>query len=217
MADLISDVRLKIFDLAGANQQFSDQNIQNRLDAWRDDIRYESLTIAPSIVNNTLTGNQATTIFADYYSKYQWWEVDATTGDGVFLQGYQNGAAWVLLTPTSFEPITGHWQFENNVFTSGTSVPGQLPPVFATGKIYDPYAAAADLLEYWAAALANRFDVTADGQTLRRSQLMANKITLAGLYRRQCKPRIAKMVRSDVQPPMDTVRMRLLDSGDLVK
>lgn len=211
MADLISQVRSKIFDPRSANQQFSDQDVQDRLDASRDDVRYESLTIAPSIVNNSLTGNQADTIFADFYSKYQWWEAD------VVLQAYHNGAAWVVVTPLASDLIVGHWQFELDVFGAGTSVPGQLPPVFATGKVYDPYAAAADLLEYWAAALSNRFDATVDGQTLRRSQLMTNKITLAGLYRRQCKPRIAKMVRSDVQPPMDTVRMRLLDSGDLVK
>lgn len=211
MSDLISQVRLKIADPRSASQQFSDQDIQDRLDDHRDDLRYESLTIAPSIVNNALTGNQAQMVYADYYSKYQYWEAD------VVLQAYFNGAAWVVVTPIASDLTTGHWQFETNVFTTGTSVPGQIPPVFATGKVFDPYAAAADLLEYWAAALANRFDVTADGQTLRRSQLMTNKLTLAGLYRRQSKPRIAKMHRSDVLPPMDTVRMRLLDSGDLVK
>lgn len=197
---------------------FSDQAIQNSLDDSRDEIRYEGLTIAPSIVNNALTGHQAVTVFADYYSKYKWWEVDASTGDGVFLQGYQNGQAWVLITPTLFEPIVGHWQFENDVFTTGTSVPGQLPPVFATGRIYDPFYAAADLLENWAAMLANRYDVTADGQTLRRSQLMSNKLTLANLYRRQSKPKVAKMNRSDVMSPLlSSRRLRLLDEDDRIK
>ena len=73
---------------AGSNQQFADQDVQDRLDASRDDIRYEPLTIAPSIVNTASTNNVPETIFADYYSKYKWWESD------VVLQG--QGAAVAL-------------------------------------------------------------------------------------------------------------------------
>lgn len=211
MGQLISRVRLLIGDPAGTSQQFADQDIQDTLDESRDDLRYEGEVIAPSIVNNALTGNQAQTIFADYYSKYSWWEQD------VVLQGYFNGAAWVVVTPVAADYITGHWQFETNVFTSGTSVPGQLPPVFATGKVYDPYCAAADLLDFWAATLTSAYDFVVDGQSLHRSQLMQMKQKLALVYRRKAKPRTAKMVRSDIMPDLDTRRMRLLDSQDLVK
>ena len=210
MSDLIARERQMIGDPAGASQFFLDQDIQDRLDASRDDIRYESLILAPSIVNTASTNNQASTIFADYYSKYGWWEQD------VVLQGYLNGAAWVVLTPLASDYITGHWQFELNVFTSGT-VPGQLPPVFATGKVFDIYWAAADLLEFWAVQLSGAYDITVDGQSLRRSQLMTAKFAAAEYYRRLAKPKIARMDRGDVLAPIGTKRMRLLDSDDTVK
>lgn len=210
MISLILTARKMIADPEGPNQQFSDQEIQDRLDDWRDDIRYEDLTIAPSIVNTPSTNNQPQTIFADYYSKYKWWELDAV------LQGYDAGQPWIVLTPTTFEPITGHWTFEANVFAQGT-VPGQLPPVFATGKIYDLNAACADLLEQWGASLGCAYDITVDGQTLRRSQMMQNKLTLAQVFRRQAKPKVAKMVREDVLAPLSSTRIRLLDSDDSTK
>jgi hypothetical protein len=211
MNQLISRVRLLIGDPAGTSQQFLDNDIQDTLDESRDDLRYEGEIIAPSIVNNALTNNQAQTIFADYYSKFQWWEQD------VVLQGYSGGAAWVVVTPVASDYLVGHWQFETNVFTSGTSVPGQLPPVFATGKVYDPYRAAADMLQMWAAQLAGAYDITANGQSLRRSQLMTAKITLEAYYRSKAKPRIAKLVRNDVMPDIGTRRMRLLDNQDIAK
>lgn len=210
MSDLITLVRLMINDPSGPNQQFSDQQVQDRLDTGRDDIRYESLTIAPSIVNNSNTAGQAQTIFADYYSRYQWWEADIT------LQAYYNGQAWVVVTPVASDLIVGHWQFETDVFNTGT-VPGQLPPVFATGKIYDPYRAAADLLDFWAATVMTAYDFTADGQTLKRSQLMTMKLQMAQVYRSQAKPRKAKITRGDLQAPIGTRRMRLLDADDQVK
>lgn len=211
MADLIALIRQMIADPAGTSQQFQDIDIQNRLDASRDDIRYEGLAIATSIVNLNSTANSASTIFADYYSKYQWWESDAV------LQGQgPTGLPWIVLTPTAADYIVGHFQFETSVFTSGT-VPGQLPPVFITGKVYDVNCAAADLLEFWAATLAGSYDVTVDGQTLRRSQLMAAKLTMAQYYRKLAKPKIAKMSRHDALAPLSTRRMRLLDSDDIVK
>ena len=210
MSQLIARVRLMIGDPAGTSQQFQDQDIQDTLDESRDDLRYEGELIAPSIVNTASTGNQASTIFADYYSKYQWWEQD------VVLQGYFNGAAWVVLTPLALDYITGHWQFELTPFVNGT-VPGQLPPVFATGKVYDLNYAAADLLDMWATALTGSYDVVVDGQNLKRSQLWAQKQKRADYYRRKAKPHIAKLRRDDIMPDIGTRRMRLLDSTDLVK
>lgn len=209
MSDLITRVSIMIGD--PTNAQFTTQQVQDYLDEHRDDVRYEGLAIAPSIVNTASTNNQPETIFADYYSKFGWWEQD------VVLQGQgSNDAAWVVLTPVASDYIVGHWQFELTPFVNGT-VPGQLPPVFATGKVYDPYAAAADLLEFWAAVLAGSYDVTVDGQTLRRSQLMQAKLTLATTYRRRAKPLVAKQNRHDVMAPLSTRRMRLLDSDDIVK
>ncbi len=210
MGQIISKVRLMIADPAGGNQHFADQDIQDACDQSRDDIRYEPLIIAPSLVNTASTGNQASTIFADYYSHYQWWEADAT------LQGYANGAAWLVLTPVGADYITGHWWFEATPFVDGT-VPGQLPPVFVTGKVYDLAQAAADLCEMWAASLACAYDVTVDGQSLHRSQLMAAKLQLAQLFRQRAKPRVARLTRSDVAAPVSAHRMHLLDATNSVK
>jgi hypothetical protein len=211
MSDLIALARLKIFDPSGGSQQFTDQQIQDRLDSGRMDVRYEQLQIAPSIVNTASTSNQPQTIFADYYSQYSWWETD------VVLQGQgSTGAAWVVLTPLASDYIIGHYQFELTPFVNGT-VPGQLPPVFATGKVYDVYAAAADLLEFWAAALTCAYDISVDGQRLNRSQLMAAKLTMAKFYRLSAKPTTITMTRSDVMAPISSKQIRLLEGGDTVK
>jgi hypothetical protein len=212
MSDLIAKVRLMIGDPSGQSQQFSDDTIQGSLDLYRLDLRYEPLIIAPSIVNNSNTNNQASTIFADFYSNYGFWEADVT------LQAYSNGSAWVVVTPVAMELLIdqAHFQFETNVFTGGT-VPGQLPPCFATGKSFDVFGASADLLEMWAATMTGAYDISVDGQSLKRSQMPQAKLMLAQQYRKRARPKVAKMVRSDLMPAMDTQRMRLLDSGDLVK
>lgn len=212
MSDLIAKVRLMIADPAGANQQFSDDDIESYLDANRMDLRYEPLLIAPSLVNNNNTASQADTIFADFYSTYGYFESD------VVLQGYQDGKAWIVVTPVAMELMLdqAHFQFETNVFASGTA-PGQLPPIFLTGKSFDPFNAAADLLEMWAATLTCAYDFSVDGRSFHRSQMLQAKLTLAQQYRKRARPKVAKMVRSDIQPSVDTVNVRLLDSADLVR
>lgn len=201
-----------INDPSGASQQFDDQTIQDKLDELRQDVWYEPLKMAPAIVNAASTNNVPSMIFADYYSVFPWWEAD------VVLQGNSTSthAAWVVLTPVMSDLIVGHWSFETStlasLFSSGT-FPGQYPPVWATGKIFDLNLAAAELLDFWAAALAGAYDITVDGQTLRRSQLMAAKMTLANQYRRKAQPRIARTVRSDVMPEMDSKSVPVIGGG----
>ncbi len=210
MSDLISRVSMMIGD--PNNAQFTTQQVQDYLDANRDDIRYEPLKIAPTIVANASTNNQPTTIFADFYSKYQWWEQD------VVISGTNTSTnvAWAVLNPAGSDYITGHFQFELTPFVNGTA-PGQYPPVFATGKVYDLYAAAADLLEFWAASLKMAYDISVDGQSLRRSQMLSQTLDLAETYRSRSKPKLAKLERSDEMMELGSRAMRLLDSGDDVK
>lgn len=210
MTDLIAKVRLMIADPAGASQQFADQDIQDKLDELRDDVWYEPLRMAPAIVNAASTNNVPSMIFADYYSDFGWWESDVT------LQGNSTSthAAWVVLTPVNMELLlsNAHFQFETAIFTSGT-FPGQYPPVWATGKSYDIYAASADLLEFWAATLAGKYDIVANGQNLKRSQLLQAKLTLASQYRMRARPRRAMMVRRDVAPEMDSKSVPVIGGG----
>ncbi len=212
MSQLIARTRLMIQDVAGGNQFFADQDIQDTLDEYVDFVRYEPLKIAPTILNAASTGNTPVTIFADYFSQFQWWEQD------VVLQGNNTStlASWIVLTPVTSDYINGHWQFESNIFTAGTA-PGQYPPIFATGKVYDLNYACADLLEYWAVSLAGAYDITVDGQSLRRSQLMTAKQAASEYFRKRAKPRIGKAVRRDVAQQTETRRFRLLDSDDILK
>ncbi len=212
MSDLIALERTMISDPVGASQQFTDQIIQDALDRARDDIRYEQLVIAPSLVNTASTNNIASYIFADYFSKYGYWEAD------VVLQGYLGTAYWKVLTPVASELLLdeAHFQFETSVFTTGTT-PGQIPPIFAIGKVYDVYSAAAALLDFWAATYARRFDFSSDGQSFRVTQAAAGLQKQADYFRRQAKPKLAKMNRYDVNAPISSKRMRLLDEDDSIQ
>lgn len=210
MAQLIARTRLLIADTSGS-PNFADQDIQDTLDEVRDDVRYELLTAAPSIVNAASTGNIAKIIWADYYSQFQWWETD------LVLEGNTpNVGSWLVLTPTSSDYITGHWMFESNVFTSGT-VPGQYPPVYiAYGKTYDLYLAASRLLEVWAAQLASTaFDFSQDGFSARASQIVAGKLNLARLYKQRARVKTIRVTRNDHPTPAHAERIPLLGDNDL--
>lgn len=158
MAALIARVRLLINDTAGASQQFSDDDIQNVLDASRQDVYNGPLEAKPTYGGSTIS-------YLDYFASVGDWE------DNAVLKQFLT----VLVVPSVSEPIAGHWQF------STTTLPG----VFITGRTYDVYRAAADLLERWAARWALSYDVNVDGQSLHRSQAGAALMNLAKQYRQQ--------------------------------
>jgi hypothetical protein len=170
MAALISRVRLLIND-TGSTQYFTDQQIQDVLDATRMDMRYLVLTPAPTYVGNTLQ-------YLDYYADFTDWEDDVA-----FRQWLTNP-----VTPSSSENITGHW-----VFSATT-----LPPVYLVGKTYDVYRCAADLLERLSAQWVLRYNVNVDGQTLQRSQVAIALQNLAHTYRLKQRPHVISISRSDI-------------------
>lgn len=179
MDDLIARVRKYIGDSAGPSQQFSPIDIQNICDEHRFTVRYATLRPGPTLQPGALYD------YLDYYADLGNWEADAEL-------------TWVdfsVLTPATFEPIDGHWQFALN-----TPLPGQYPPVYVTGKYYDLHAVAADLLEEWAASLASMaFDFTADGQTFHRSQKPAQLQKAADIHRRKALALTAQARRSDME------------------
>jgi hypothetical protein len=209
MSQLIARTRFMIADPAGGSQHFADQDIQDTLDSVRDDVWYELLAPALTIVNSAGTGNTVGTIWADYYSRFQWWETD------VALQGNNTGTSqsWVVLTPVASDYITGHWQFELNNFTTAT-VPGQFPPVFITGKTYDLNAAAAELCDYWASTYQTAFDFTSDGQSFKRSQAVNQLRESAKAYRKRARVRSARAYRSDFPTPSYTKSVPILGDVD---
>lgn len=171
MAALIARVRQMVFDPAGGSELFADQDIQDKLDECREDIRYELLTPKPTFANPG--GIQ----YNDYYAARGMWEADEVLIWGDFS----------TLTPTSSDELVGHWQFSN-----------QLPPVLIAGKRYDLYRAAADLLDYKIATLsATETDFSSDGQSFHLSQQLTFLEKRVCDYRRKQQARLGGGGRLD--------------------
>lgn len=169
MSDLISRVRLMVFDVSSAT--FTDQQVQDKLDECREDIRYELLMPRPTFINPG--GIQ----YNDYYSARGFWEADEVIIWGDFT----------TRVPVTSDEIVGHWTFSN-----------QLPPLLIAGKAYDIYRAAADLLDYKIAALAaTEIDFTSDGQSFHLSQQLTFLERRAHDYRHKQRALIGGAGRSD--------------------
>lgn len=165
-----------INDPVGTNQIFTDQDIQNVLDESRQDLYNQSL-----LPQWTYSG--ATPQVLDYLAPTQLgdWE------DDIVLKQYLT----VVVTPSATDDIVGHWTFAQST----------LPPVYITGKTYDLYRSAADLLVRMAARWALRFNATADGQTLHLEGVSANLLNLAKQYRLKQRMGVTSMTRSDLAAP----------------
>lgn len=175
MANLITRVRLLINDpnpnFVQSVVQFSDQEIQDVMDATRQDLRYLTLAPAPTFSGSNIQ-------YLDYYADLSDWEDDVT-----FKQWRINS-----VTPATSENITAHWVFAQTT----------LPPVYLIGKTYDVYRSAADLLERLSARWALSYNVSADGQSLQRSQAFTMIQDLAHNYRMKQRPHVIGVTRSDL-------------------
>lgn len=169
MGQLIGRARDLIGDPAGASQEFTDQRVQDALDCHQTVVRYASLSVGASIGSQT---------YLDYYAGQGDWESDEKLFDG--------GGA--LLSPSEADRLTGRWSF-------AASTP---PPVYLLGKTYDMYAAAADLLDQWAAKLSRSYDFAQSGRTFSRSQMPKALRAQADQYRAQARPVFVRQVRDDV-------------------
>src|SRR5260221_7349684 len=137
MTALIARTRLLINDTlpAGSGQVFLDQDVQNSLDESRLDLYNQPLVPQPTFSSGTM-------LYLDYFAPPQLgdWE------DDIVLKQYLT----MVVTPSATDDIVGHWTFAQST----------LPPVFITGKTYDIYRAAADLLVRLAAQWMLRFNAT---------------------------------------------------------
>lgn len=205
MSALIAQVSLLIND--STNATFSTQQVQDWLDRTRQIVRYELLQPAPDIVPQTNASAQFN--WATYVSHFTDWEADE-----VIQAGIKGTQSWAIVTPTTSDELTGRWTLDVTLPTISTNIPGQLPPLFITGKTYDPYLAAAMLLEIWAAQLADAYDFVSDGQTFKRSQRSPAKLQLARTYRMQAKPTTTHIVRGDLQTSTSVQPVRLIGEAD---
>lgn len=172
MSALITRTRELINDPAGDSQVWTDDQIQDVLDASRMDYRYLLLKPEPTWTSGAIE-------YLDYYAPFGDWETDWS-----FSQNYIT-----TVTPSTTEPIVGRITFAASTF----------PTVYiAFGKSYDLYRAAADLLERMAAQWLTAYNVIANGQRMERNQVAQAYRDLAKQYRQQQRARSVCMTRGDM-------------------
>lgn len=169
--ELVDRVRRLIHDPNGAEAIWTDNEIQEWLDAHRLDVTMLPLTAVWSLVGGVA-------VALDYYATDGHWADDALLYDS-------SGAA---LTAESADLLVGRWTFAAHT-----------QQVYLTGKSYDPYAAAADALEAMAAQVALAYDFSADGASFHRSQQGEALLRLARQYRGRSRPAVARLVREDTR------------------
>ena len=171
MEGLVGRLRLEIGDPAGDGAVWSDDALEAALDRRRTEVRYLELTPVESVA----PGGAVSTL--EYRASEGDWEEGAELVDG----------CWAALTPETADGLSGRWTFAG-------SVP---PPVMVSGARYDVAAAAADVLEAWAARVKLEFDFTTGDQRFDRSQKLAGLLAAARLQRARQRPTAAEMVRGD--------------------
>lgn len=170
MTALITRVRQMIGD-TGAAQEFDDDTIQAALDAHRFHADYVALQPGAEYQPG------GTAVYKTYRAPIGWWEADAALVDG----GYNP------LTPDGSDWMNGEWTFQA----------GQAPPVYIKGHYYDLYAAAADLLDEWAARMAREHDFSLGGDRFARSQMAESLREQAARYRAKAMALVVPMRRGD--------------------
>lgn len=173
MRTLVVLVRDMISDNGSESEKFSDEQIQHALDNNAHIVRY--MTLKP--VEKILPGG--TVIFPEFVSRYRFWDSSAILVD----------ADYNALTPIEADPLNGVWRFDELL----------LPrlPVRIVGAYYDVYAAAADLLEEWAAAVKACVDFNDGSQSFKLSQKLAHIMQLIQLYRGRQQTIVSRVYRSD--------------------
>ena len=173
MASLIARVRFLVNDPSGPSQVFADQDIQDVMDESRLDVKNEVMIPKPTYSGSSIQ-------FLDYYSRLGGgWEDDFS------IKQYLVNP----VTPSLSEPIAGHWQFATTT----------LPPLTISGKVFDVYRSAADLLERWATKWALSYNISVDGQSLQRSQAAPALLNQARSYRMKQRAHVIQTTRSDLR------------------
>jgi hypothetical protein len=180
MAPLIAAVRTLVDDpiLAASGAQLTDEQIQDALDHARTDVRFLELAPAADIAPGGAVS------WLHYYAEVGSvgmgdWEADVVIQSNTFA----------YLTPATADYLVGHF-----VFATDTR-----PPVYLTGKTYDRYAAAVELLRVWLARVKlTSFDFSSDSQKFLLSQKREAIKDLIKEYLTMVRTTSLQMVRSDV-------------------
>lgn len=160
MAALITRLRLMVGDTAGASQVFSDQEMQDALDMHCEDWRYQGCEPLPTYSG---TGIQYLTWLAEDNDdeEIRFWETDAILCD----------ANYNTLTPSASDFMAGRFTFTEHHDS-----------VLITGKSYEMTEAAGEIIQAWMGKVKFEYDLTADGNSLKRSQKLEHLKQLAQQY-----------------------------------
>ncbi len=177
MTNLILTVRKLIND--EAKTVFTqDQDIQDALDRYREDVRYLELIGTPTL----FPGPPSSTQFLTYYAPDDLgdWE------DDIVLYNY----SFAAITPSTSDNLVGKWTFAAN----------QWPPVWVIGQTYDVHMAASMLVREWASKKMLSFDASQMGTAASRSQMFKMLNEQAGRLASLRRPRLMTLQRPDVAP-----------------
>lgn len=177
MLDLTEQLRLLIGD-NGLIENFTDDQIQDRLDAHRTEMRYIELRPQPSFQPG------GAVLYLDYYSDQQYWESD------ILIQNL----SYYTVVPDLSEDIVGHWHFNTQPTGIG---------IRATGKIYDIYASGAELLESWAAQVKLDFAFVSGRDQYQRQQKFDMLLKLAASFRARAQVHTSRLIQSDATSDHD--------------
>lgn len=156
MGYIITFVRELINDTS-ATPKFTDQQIQDRLDLGRLDLYADPLKSSDTL------DTDGTINWTDFYARYPFWETN-------FQIQESSGA---LNPPDTSEPLLGK-------FTYNTT---QNQPLVITGRVYNVYGCAANLLTVWVAEIRSQISMwSADGTTIQRIGQVKDLQSLAAQY-----------------------------------
>lgn len=159
MAYIIQFVRELLNDVDSSNYQFTDQQIQDRLDLQR-------LDLYRSPLHQVDTLNTSGYIeWHDFFCRYGFLETD-------YVIQLTSGP---VVTPDVTEPLIGKFHWIANQAT---------PPRVLTGKVYNVYGVGATLMDMWVADIRSQISSwTADGTTVQRTGQIKSMQSLADKYR----------------------------------
>lgn len=174
MADLILLMRTQFLNDPSA-LVFSDDQIQAAFDTHRVDKFQYKLQEADDVQPSGFI------FWRDFYADINWWE------NGVQLQDHN---FHYVTADGAIEPLIGHWQFTQS----------QIIPIYATGRHFDVYATAVDLLMWWKSKLKLEVDFNDSGRNYQRIQRLKSIDGLVKDYRSRMKPRTIRQVKRSDEP-----------------
>lgn len=164
----------------GSEAYWSDEHLQDVLDARRVDLNRAPLTADPEYVSGT-------TLWHDYYapvgnfeeaaSGSQYWRVENSSGVAAGTASY------------TVDYAAGHIRFAAD--QGGTAY-------YLRARSYSMALAAADVWRRKAAHYAERYDVQTDNHRLSRSQVIAHCLKMAAEYEAKAGIQSVQIVRGDL-------------------